>query len=49
MEYAESGDLSMKIKNLKKGKKRFSEEKIIRYFYQLVLALSELHKNNVIH
>ncbi len=49
MDFAGGGDLSQKIKECKKLKKRIPEALIIKYFYQLTVALHELHIRKIIH
>ena len=51
MEYADDGDLSKKIKIQQKKKidKYFSEEKILKYLYQICKGINYIHSKNVIH
>lgn len=52
MEYADDGDLNKKIKQQKNKKsidKHFSEEVIIKYFYQICEGINYIHSQNVIH
>lgn len=49
MDFADGGDLSLKIKSLVSKKRRFAEEKVLRYSFQLLSALAELHRRNIIH
>ena len=51
MEYADDGDLSKKIKlqQKKKIEKNFSEEKILKYLYQICNGINYIHSKNVIH
>ena len=44
MEYCEKGDLSTKIRKMRKNNESFSEESIWKMFLQLVLALHEIHR-----
>ncbi|KAK2946364.1 putative G2-specific protein kinase nimA [Blattamonas nauphoetae] len=48
-EFAEDGDLSVKIRNAKREGKQFSENVIWAYFLQACKALAFLHQQNVIH
>ncbi|CAL4075819.1 unnamed protein product, partial [Meganyctiphanes norvegica] len=47
MSFCEGGDLQRCIKQ-QKGK-NFTEEKIIRWFIQITMALQYLHQNNILH
>ena len=52
MEYADDGDLNKKIKlqqNKKSIDKYFSEEIILKYFYQICQGINYIHSQNVIH
>ena len=52
MEYADDGDLNKKIKqhqNKKSGEKYFSEDTIIKYFYQICKGINYIHSKNIIH
>ena len=52
MEYADDGDLSKKIKqqqNKINKDKYFTEDKIIKYFYQICKGIEYIHSKNVIH
>ena len=46
MEYADGGDLSLKIQ---KHGKLFTEEEILKMFTQLVLAIQYIHDNKILH
>jgi len=49
MDYCGGGDLSKLIKTQKSNKIRISEHKIIKFFYQMVSAIFELHIRKIIH
>ena len=49
MEYADDGDLLTKIKQMKKEKVYFEEEKIWDYAIQIIKGLKSLHDKNIIH
>ena len=48
-EYCEGGDFSKLLKKLKRDREYLSEERIWKYFMQLVLALHEVHRNKLLH
>ena len=48
-EYADGGDLSMRIKKQKKEKKYFKESQILDWFIQISLALHHMHKKHILH
>ena len=52
MEYADDGDLSKKIRQQKEKTckdKHFTEDKILKYFYQICKGIEYIHSKNVIH
>lgn len=49
MEYANGGDLGIKIKERKDTNAQFEEWEIMRIFVQLVLALTHIHARKVLH
>ena len=49
MEYADDGDLSTKIKNLKEKKLFFEEQKIWDLSIQIIQGLKALHDKNIMH
>lgn len=49
MEYADGGDLSTKIKNLKKDGQRFEENEIINYFSQICEGMKYCHDKKLLH
>ena len=49
VEYADGGDLSMKIKNQKKKNRYFEESQILDWFIQICLALHHMHKKHILH
>ena len=49
MEYADNGDLSNKIKNIKKFRQHFEEKEIWIIFIQLIKGLKSLHDLNILH
>eukprot|EP00435_Cladocopium_sp_Y103_P037098 s1235_g9.t1 len=49
MEYANGGDLGIKIKERKDTNTHFEEWEIMRIFVQLVLALTHIHARKVLH
>jgi NIMA (never in mitosis gene a)-related kinase len=49
MDYCEGGDLSARIEHKKKTFQRFSEEQVLRWFTQAILALKYVHERHVLH
>jgi NIMA (never in mitosis gene a)-related kinase 1/4/5 len=49
MEYAEGGDLSMRIRKCKTERATFTEDLILRWFSQITLGLAYMHSKNVMH
>ena len=49
MEYADDGDIEVKIKKLIQDKSHFSEDDIWAYIIQIVSGLKSLHDNKVMH
>lgn len=43
MEYADEGDLSMRIKQAKKDNKYFEENQILDWFTQICLGIKHIH------
>ena len=49
MEYADNGDLSSRIKAMKLSGSFFGESQICNWLVQLLMGLSYIHANNIIH
>merc|ERR550534_3386158 len=49
MDYCEGGDLSGKIKKARAESTTFSQEQILRWFTQCVLALKYIHDQHILH
>lgn len=49
MDYCEGGDLSARIKRAKETRKPFSEEQVLRWFTQAILALKYIHDLHILH
>lgn len=49
MEYANGGDLSQKIEEQEEGGEKFSENEILKYFVQVLLAVRHLHSHKILH
>merc|ERR1719265_3031552 len=49
MDYCEGGDLSARIKRAKETRKPFSEEQVLRWFTQAILALKYIHSIHILH
>ncbi len=49
MGYADGGDLSQKIAEVKKAGKSFSEEEALDYFVQICLAMQHVHDKRILH
>ena len=49
MEYAERGELYMLIQKRKSQHRPFTEDEIMTFFVQVALALSNIHKKNILH
>jgi serine/threonine protein kinase len=49
MEYAEGGDLQRLLRKTKEEGRRFSEKELWVFAYEIALAISFLHKKNIIH
>lgn len=49
MGYCEDGDLHTKIKEASKAGVHFSEEQILKWFVQMVMALKHVHKERILH
>ena len=49
MEYADGGDLLMKINNHKKANSNFTEKDIWHYFIQMIRGLKALHDLKICH
>lgn len=48
-EYCDGGDLNQRIKKMQKEKVRLPEEKLLRWFTQLLSAAHSLHQIKVLH
>ena len=48
-EYADDGDLNLKIEKLRQKKSPLTEKEIINYLIQICLALNHIHKKKIIH
>jgi len=49
MDYCEGGDLTAKIKDAKRKRQTLSEDQILRWFVQAVLALKYTHERHILH
>mmetsp|Transcript_93008 Transcript_93008/g.165417 ORF Transcript_93008/g.165417 Transcript_93008/m.165417 type:complete len:653 (+) Transcript_93008:43-2001(+) len=49
MDYCEGGDLTAKITEAKKHRKPLSEDQVLRWFVQGILALKYIHDKHVLH
>ncbi|CAE7888145.1 NEK1, partial [Symbiodinium necroappetens] len=49
MDYCEGGDLTARIAEAKRGRKPLSEDQILRWFVQAIMALDYIHKKHVLH
>mmetsp|Transcript_31349 Transcript_31349/g.73119 ORF Transcript_31349/g.73119 Transcript_31349/m.73119 type:complete len:449 (+) Transcript_31349:56-1402(+) len=49
MDFCEGGDLSDRIKKMKQVGKSFSEEQVVRWFTQAILALKFIHDQHILH
>src|SRR5690348_798377 len=49
MDFAENGDLNAEIKRLRLNFTKFEEDTIWSYFIQIVIAMADLHKRNILH
>ena len=49
MEYADDGELALKIKKRRLARQVFSEDEIINYFTQICLALKHCHDRKILH
>merc|ERR1719237_1739111 len=49
MDYCEGGDLSDRIKKMKQSGKSFSQEQVVRWFTQAILALKYVHDQHILH
>eukprot|EP00930_Biecheleria_cincta_P035089 TRINITY_DN24166_c0_g1_i1.p1 TRINITY_DN24166_c0_g1~~TRINITY_DN24166_c0_g1_i1.p1 ORF type:complete len:630 (+),score=92.83 TRINITY_DN24166_c0_g1_i1:161-2050(+) len=49
MDYCEGGDLTAKIKDAKRKRQSLSEDQILRWFVQAVLALKYTHEKHILH
>jgi len=49
MDYCEGGDLTDRIKKMKQAGKSFSEEHVLRWFTQAILALKYIHDLHILH
>merc|ERR1719440_468073 len=49
MDFCEGGDLSERIKRMRTQRKSFSEEQVLRWFTQAILALKYIHDMKILH
>lgn len=49
MEYANGGDLGVKIEEREEREEEFSENEILEYFAEILLAVRRLHSKNILH
>lgn len=49
MEYADGGDLSIRVKDAKKKGEFLPESSILHWFVQIIFAVQYLHRNNILH
>merc|ERR1740138_151745 len=49
MDYCEGGDLSDRIKKMRQSGKAFSQEQVVRWFTQAILALKYIHDAHILH
>ena len=49
MDYADGGDLSMKISQQRQKGQLFSESQILDWFVQIVLAIKHIHDRKILH
>lgn len=49
MEYASNGDLNKMVCLKRKTKEFFSEEQVLKWMVQLLLAIFYLHEKDVVH
>lgn len=49
MDYCEGGDLSDRIKKTRAAGKIISQEQVLRWFTQSILALKYIHENHILH
>lgn len=49
MDYCEGGDLSDRVKKMRQSGKSFSQEQVLRWFTQAVLALKYIHEMHILH
>jgi len=49
MDYCETGDLYSLIQKTKASKMNFNEDRILRWFSQLALAIKYMHENHILH
>ncbi|XP_047472694.1 serine/threonine-protein kinase Nek3-like [Penaeus chinensis] len=49
MEYADGGDLSVRVKEARKKGIYITEESILHWFVQVIFAVQYLHRNNILH
>merc|ERR1712151_912382 len=48
MDYCEGGDLSEKIKKTRQAQKSISQEQVLRWFTQAILALKYIHDKHIL-
>eukprot|EP00930_Biecheleria_cincta_P023226 TRINITY_DN16811_c0_g1_i1.p1 TRINITY_DN16811_c0_g1~~TRINITY_DN16811_c0_g1_i1.p1 ORF type:complete len:430 (+),score=69.57 TRINITY_DN16811_c0_g1_i1:50-1339(+) len=49
MDYCESGDLIKQVENARRSHKPISEEQILKWFTQAILALKYIHDKHILH
>lgn len=49
MDYCEGGDLSDRIKKYRQQNRSFSQDQVVRWFTQAVLALKYIHDQHILH
>merc|ERR1740127_224050 len=49
MDYCEGGDLAKQIKDAKQRRKPISEDQILQWFTEAVLALKYIHDRHILH
>jgi serine/threonine protein kinase len=49
MGYADGGDLSQRIAEMRRSNKSFTEEEALDYFVQICLAMQHVHDRRILH